>query len=195
MSHAESRHDAERYIYGLSQIAWIISDFRPKPVNKYHTGQWAGCSDPLLATSQHAICLSQVNIHSYEHSSHTDTPLQNTLPTMPFSKHLCLLPNRAMSFHSTHSLYFRCFNEKAIALREESSVQFPSGDIYIMIDLGGGLVNSNEKPCKSAIFHFAGLISVGLYSFGKTSDIYLSCIQYYQLIKPLAASRCLTACK
>lgn len=50
----------------------------------------AGSSDPLLAISQHAICLSQVNIQSYEHSSHTDTPLQNPLPTMPFSKHLCL---------------------------------------------------------------------------------------------------------
>lgn len=46
-----------------------------------------------LAVSQHAICLSQVNIESYEHSRHTNTSLQNTLPTMPFSKHLCLWPN------------------------------------------------------------------------------------------------------
>lgn len=46
-----------------------------------------------FAVSQHAICLSQVNIESYEHSRHTDTSLQNTLPTMPFSKHLCLWPN------------------------------------------------------------------------------------------------------
>lgn len=134
MSRAESGHYAKRYFNDPSQITWIILDFWPKPVNKYHIGQWAGCSDPLFAISQHAICLSQVNIQSYEHSKHTDTPLQNTLPTMPFSKHLCLWPNHAMSFHSAHSLYFCCFNKKAIALQEQPrpSVQLPSGEIYIM---------------------------------------------------------------
>lgn len=42
------------------------------------------------AVSQHAICLSQVNTESCAHSTHTNTSLQNTLPTIPFSSHLCL---------------------------------------------------------------------------------------------------------
>lgn len=48
----------------------------------------AGAVLSPYAASQHALCLSQVNNESYQHSAHTNTSLQNTLPTMPFGEHL-----------------------------------------------------------------------------------------------------------
>lgn len=86
-----------------------------------------------FAVSQHAICLSQVNIESYEHSTHTNTSLQNTLPTMPFSKHLCLWPS-TLPCHLIWSTAWFYFGLKTRASWEKlvSCVVYVSVSVYVL---------------------------------------------------------------
>lgn len=93
-------------------------------------------SCPPYAVSRHAICLSQVNTESYEHSSHTNTSLQNTLPTMPFSKHLCLWPN-TLPFHPVGNtqysyIYFIFYMKKKVGdnRKKDSRSQFHKKLLY-----------------------------------------------------------------
>lgn len=54
------------------------------------------------AASQHAICLSEVNNESYQHSTHTDTSLQNTLPC---SKCVCRGPSTVQFYLMKKYIY------------------------------------------------------------------------------------------
>lgn len=103
------------YFDGLSEIEWIIQDLWPKTVNKYHTGRWAGYSDPplsqipawhLFVSGQHSVLWAFL---AYWHPA-AEYSTHNALQQAPA---FIAKPCHAML---THMLYFCCFNEKWINL-------------------------------------------------------------------------------